>query len=68
MTVIQICVAIVVIAWGVAFLGWAIAAVCAKAIKDAGKAEIAAEVAQGFLFFVCLPYWIYKKIKDKQTN
>ena len=54
-----------IVVYATALVGYA-AAWIAEAVSEAeSKKDIARKIQYGFLFVVCLPYWIYKKIKNK---
>lgn len=54
-----------VIAYAIALLGFASALIAEMAIEDKEKKAKAEKIKFYLLFIVCLPYWIYKKIKQK---
>lgn len=48
-----------------AVLGFVSAWIAEKIVKTDEKKEIARELKEGFLFFFCLPYWLYRRCKKK---
>lgn len=54
-----------IVVYATALVGY-VAAWIAEAVFEAeGKKDIARKMKDGFLFVVCLPYWIFKRIKNK---
>ena len=54
-----------IVIYAAALVGYAAAWIAEAVLEAEGKKDIARKMKDGFLFVVCLPYWIYKKIKNK---
>lgn len=54
-----------IVIYSTALVGFAASWIAEAVLEAESKKDIARKMKDGFLFVVCLPYWIYKKIKNK---
>lgn len=52
-----------IVIYAAALVGYAAAWIAESVLSATSQKEIAAKIKSGFLFVVCLPYWLYKRFK-----